>query len=270
MTTPREIGWQDAILAVLQQADEPLDYNEITRLIGERSLRTLTGATPATTVNRTLGLMIEEKRVARTGRGLYALPEVAQTADEEDNAEVLAAEFSTSDSGQLTVNAYGLYWERGLVDWNPTNGHLLGQQTEGAIHVDFADQDGVYFLHNSTEIAYVGQSFTPDTNRAGLYRRLRSHHRSSRKSDRWDTFTWFGFRPVADSGQLLPAPESASVRDVINLIEGIVIECAMPRLNMRRGEGAKSWEPNLYNQVEDPALIARRFAALAQVGSALR
>ncbi len=56
--TNREIGWREAILTVLEDADAPLKYDVITQMIGERGLRTLTGATPADTVNSYLSQMI--------------------------------------------------------------------------------------------------------------------------------------------------------------------------------------------------------------------
>ena len=150
------------------------------------------------------------------------------------------------------------------MDWEPTKGRLLGNA--GAGDVNFADQDGIYILHNGNEVAYVGQSYTPTTETAGLYSRLRNHHNDKRKSDRWESFSWFGFRPVNEDGQLLPAEGSATTKEVINLIEGILIEGLMPRLNMRRGEGSKAWEPNLYNHVEDPLITLKRLQALADLG----
>ena len=151
----RQMSWQDAILKVLSQAIEPLDYHEITRQIGEQGLRPLSGATPATTVNRNLGILIAECKVVRMGRGKYALPETAERSEQEEAAEEAAAA-----PGRLTVKAYGLYWDRNVVDWNPVAGKLWGQQEENATPVNFADQDGIYLLHCWSEIVYVGQTFT--------------------------------------------------------------------------------------------------------------
>ena len=77
MTSPGKT-WQEAIIEVLDKAEEPLDYNEITRLIGEKELRSLSGATPANTVNSNLTSLTEERRVERIERGLYALPQKAE------------------------------------------------------------------------------------------------------------------------------------------------------------------------------------------------
>ena len=250
MAIEREMSWQDAVLEVLSKANEPLDYNEVTRQIDETGLRTLTGATPATTVNRALGMLVTEGKVVRTGRGLYALPETAKRSEEAEAAEETAAEEAAADPQQLTVKAYGLYWDRNIVDWNPTRGQLWGQQDENASPVNFADQDGLYLLHSWNEIVYVGQTFSSKGD-AGLYGRLRYHHtdRDKRKSDRWDTFSWFGFRPVDDNGELLAAPSQGNLASVIDVIEAMFIEALMPRLNMQTGRGSKLLrETGLYFQ----------------------
>lgn len=250
MVIDREMNWQDAILAVLNEADEPLDYNEITRQISERGLRTLTGATPASTVNRALGASVVEQKVVRTGRGLYALRETAKRSEEEEAAEEKAAVEAAADPQRLTVKAYGLHWDRTLVDWNPAKGLLWGQQDEQAKLVNFADQDGVYLLNSWNEIVYVGQTFTRK-GEAGLYGRLKDHHmgRDKRKSDRWDTFSWFGFRPVDENGNLLAAPTSGDLAGMIDVVEAMFIEALMPRLNMQTGRGSKLLrETGLYFQ----------------------
>ena len=75
---------------------------------------------------------------------------------------------------------------------------------------------------------------------------------------------------MSDELTLGPTPENATTKDVIDLIEGILIEGIMPRLNMRRGEGSKAWEPNLYYQIEDPEFIVRKLSALGTLGQTLR
>ena len=248
MTT--EMSWQDAIRTVLRDVDEPLDYNQITNLIGERSLRKLTGATPASTVSSNLGTLVSQGEVVRTGRGLYALPETAERNRKEEAAEEQASEEKAADPERLTVKAYGLHWDRNIVDWSPVRGQLWGQQNDSARPVDFADQDGIYLLHSWNEIVYVGQTFTRK-GEAGLYARLKDHHtdRNNRKSDRWDTFSWFGFKPVAEGGNLLDSPLQGDIASVIDVIESMFIEALMPRLNMQAGRGVRVLrESGLYFQ----------------------
>lgn len=236
--TTQELSWKDAILKILQEAGEPLHYQEITRRIGEQGLRQLSGATPAQTVNRELNLMVQAGDVANTARGYYALHEVARQAEEVAAAEETEAEDAAANPERFTVKAYGLYWDRGQVNWGPTNGQIWGQQYDQSRPVNFADQDGIYLLHKGSEIAYVGQTRT-ERGQSGLYGRLRYHHNDRRKSDRWDAFSWFGFRPVSENGELLPAPNGGNLVDVINVIEAMLIEGLMPRLNMRGGDGSK-------------------------------
>lgn len=246
MTTQREAGWQEVTMTVLESADEPLHYTEITRLIGERGLRALTGANPAYTVRSALSALENDQRVVRAGRGLFALPTVAQSVQQEVDAAEADAEAAAESPDRLTVKAYGLYWDRRLVDWSQSQ--LWGQQTADSKPVNFADQDGIYTLHKGSEIVYVGQTLTHRT-KSGLYHRLNYHHKEARKADRWDAFSWYGFKPVDDNGDLLPVPMQGSVNDVINTIEAMFIEALMPRLNMQGGPGSRELrEGGLYTQ----------------------
>ena len=268
MTPPREMSWQDAVMEIVQPASEPLHYTEITSLIGEQGLRTLTGANPAYTVRGALSALEKDGRVARTGRGLFAVPTIARRDDEQVKTAESEAVEAVQDAARLTVKAYGLYWSRDLVNWEPspnsTSAQILG--IAGGDPVNFADQDGIYLLHSANEIAYVGKTFTPSSTQSGLYNRLHDHNNHIRRAERWDTFSWFGFRPVdPESGQLMETPPTATSGDVINLIEAILIEGLMPRLNMRSGDDTKEWlKTCLYKQIEDRRLLANRLAALSE------
>ena len=77
--TSSEMTWQEAIIKVLEDAEEPLDYNKITRLIGEQGLRSLSGATPASTVSSNLSSLASERKVAIIEKGLYALTTKSRT-----------------------------------------------------------------------------------------------------------------------------------------------------------------------------------------------
>ena len=237
----QEPSWRDAALEVLDDADEPLHYNEITLLIGEKGIRQLSGKSPARTVNRELNLLVQASTVVATGSGYYALPQTAQRSQEAAAAEDEAAEEAADDPQRLTVKAYGLHWDRTLVDWSPTKGQLWGQRDDNSSPVNFADQDGIYLLHSWNEIVYVGQTLTRKGD-AGLYNRLRSHHadRDKRKSDRWDTFSWFGFKAVDERMNLLAAPPAGDLASVIDVVEAMFIEALMPRLNMQSGRGSKA------------------------------
>ena len=65
----RSNRWDHAILAVLQEAEQPLEYSEIAR----RATRKVLGATPASTVTATLSAMVEAGTVVRTEREVFRL-----------------------------------------------------------------------------------------------------------------------------------------------------------------------------------------------------
>lgn len=259
--------WEEATLRVLEGAGTALHYTEVSDRIVQQGLIHPVGAKPTDQTMVNLLRLLEKGRVAKISRSTFALPDIAKQIIFGTSKE---ADAGTPDPRRLTVNAYGLYWKRDLVDWEATGpGRLLG--SSGGTRVDFAGQTGIYLLNNGNEMVYVGQSRTAKKP-SGIYNRLKAHHRDHRRTDRWDTFSWFGFQPVDSfTGVLLQSPETATIGDVIDILEAIIIEGLMPRLNMRRGEGTKEWlEANQYFQVEDTELIRRRFEALAQVGQALR
>lgn len=260
MTTPQEIGWQEAIVAVLTAVDGPLKYDAITQLIEERGLRTLTGATPANTVNAYLNGMTKsghqwyDSRVSKVGRGIYQLA----AADDDVLAEEpeiydLDEEEQTENSNRIVgVPAFGLYWEKDKVRWN--SGQILGRQTHNSSTVNFADQQGVYILHKDRSVAYVGR--TTDS----LYGRLRVHSRDH-KAVRWDKFSWFGFRDIdGEKNEMKPMPAEIEPANLINILESVLIEALEPPVNGRRGDylGVQ------YEQVPDPTIATQQSRAFLQ------
>lgn len=257
MTTPREMGWQEAIITVLQDADGPLKYDAITQAIGERGIRTLTGATPAFTVNAYLSNMTNpdhqwyDGRIQKVGRGVFQLatlddPFPMAEREEDDTDDDEPGEHQNRIIG---VPAFGLYWEKDKVGWN--SGQILGRQTHNASSVNFADQQGVYLLHKDREIAYVGQTT------ASLYRRLRYHQRDL-KAVRWDRFSWFGFREVdGETGQLQPMPGEISPSHLINILEAVLIEALEPPVNGQRG----AYMGVQYEQVPDLVIAQQQTRA---------
>ncbi len=230
--TTQNMSWRAAVLQVLRKAGEPLHYTEIARRIMDQKLVKTRTATPHASVSAILTRLTGEKGrdrvVAIEGqRGWYAMADVAQKLKAEEGA--------ADDSGMIKVAAFGLFWRRDLVDWS-SGSKLIGQQSQDTEGVDFADQDGVYFLHDGREVMYVGKTVTP-TAKYGLYNRLKHHHNDPRKTVYWDNFSWFGFKPVSDDGQLGQSPENAKFESVVDLIEAIFIETLLPRLNQNSGEG---------------------------------
>jgi hypothetical protein len=72
-----EIGWKEAIVAILEEAQAPLHYSQIAERIYERKLRTEQTATPANTVAAAIAASFKNEGknspFRRTSRGYYPL-----------------------------------------------------------------------------------------------------------------------------------------------------------------------------------------------------
>ena len=247
----QNLPWREAVLKVLRDSGEPLHYTEVERRIMVQELRPKIANSQATT-NSTLRELMSSAggngvREIYNQKGVYGLASVA----EDINAKLRREEAEAGGSGIIKIEAFGLFWRRDLVNWE-TGHELPGQQSRDSTIVDFADQDGVYFLHDGRDVMYVGKTYTPTAN-YGLYQRLQSHNYDPRKTVYWDAFSWFGFKPVAADGQLLEPSQNASLESVINVIEAIFIETLLPRLNQQSGEGMQqAREDGLYFQAASP------------------
>lgn len=169
-----EMSLQDAVRKVLAEATEPLHYREISDIIAAEGLRDNMGATPDKTVAAALSVMRKNgERIDVPKRGFYtvesqaaASPDIVSAEDEDEGI--------ATDNATVSISAYGLYWERDKVEWDVSGQkiELLGQQNTAATPVNFADQQGVYLLHQMQTVTYVGRT-TADNN--GLFGRLKSH-----------------------------------------------------------------------------------------------
>lgn len=245
--TTQHLSWNEAVLKVLREADRPLHYTEVEQQIMEQGLRSRIANSQATTNASLRSLMSASGRNGvreiYNQRGMYALEPIATQV----NRKLRDEEAAAKNSGIIRIEAFGLFWRRALVNWD-SGQELLGQQSKDSIVVDFADQDGVYFLHDGREVMYVGKTYTPTSN-YGLHSRLRDHNEDPRKTVYWDCFSWFGFKPVAEDGRLLQASQNATLESVIDVIETIFIETLLPRLNQQSGEGMQqAREDGLYFQ----------------------
>ena len=258
MTTRNE-RLPDAILEILKMANEPLRADEIAHLIVENDLRQ---EAKVHSVNANLSTMVKQGLVVKPERALFTHnPNPGQPVSAE---EIQKAE---EDEQLNNVCAYGLYWDRDKVNWNPgrgrSRGGLLGKAGDGSEQVDFSNQAGIYVLYSGMTPVYVGRT-TAESN--ALLGRLVSHNNDDRKGARWDKFSWFGFRPVGDDGNLVTTDASVSTDLLITFLEAVMIEAFLPPLNNKGGDLLGT----MYEQVEDPDLISRRDAEFRQmVGRAL-
>jgi len=137
------------------------------------------------------------------------------------------------------IKNYGFLWDRNHVyrgaGSNP--GHLKGTAS-GCANADFREQIGVYVLYDSGQrIVYVGQA---GNGNATLFTRLKNHM-DGQLWNRWQYFSWVGFKDVNDDGSLSAQQKVDSgvsgfkYADALNEIEGILIEIIEPRLNKQSG-----------------------------------
>jgi hypothetical protein len=246
-----DMPWEDAIKHVLSEADGTLHYAEIAERITSSGLRRNVGATPASTVASYLSTSLrsegENSPYLRVGRGEYTLKKLAV----ERNAEVVAnTNVVQQEEGAGALGAFGMFWRRDSILW--TGKQLLGRQGAGATNVSFANQIGVYLLHDVARVIYVGRA--DDT----LFSRLKAHT-TDRLGGRWDRFSWFGLRSVLDNGELSTTPVPWSQNVVVETMEALLIESLEPPLNRRRGDNFSAAE---YLQVPDPQIEKEKKKAL--------
>jgi len=242
--TAQNLPWEEAIRRVLADADGALHYADIAERIVSTGLRRSVGATPAATVSSYLSTSLHEKAspYLRVGRGVYTLKEKAVA---ESNAQVEAEVAEIVDQAAETgaLRAFGMFWHRDLVFWIGMP-RLLGRQGAGATNVNFADQVGVYLLHDRERVIYVGRAM--DT----LFARLKAHT-TDRLGGRWDRFSWFGLRGVDADGHLSDHGVPWSQDVVVETMEALLIESLEPPLNRRRGDNFSGVE---YIQAADPQI----------------
>lgn len=253
----RQMTWEQAISRVLEEADEPLHYIEITDRIVAGELRKSLGATPAATVASVLSTAIKREGIrapwVRLGRGTYgpAGREHSETPSAATAARALVPEERDQEEQYEVVSSFGMYWSRDAVEWARAP-RILGQQYGGATQVDFCNQIGVYLLYDGREVIYVGRA----TER-GLGVRL-YEHTWDRLASRWDRFSWFGFLPVGEDGALRGMPAAFDSSKLGPALEAILVETVEPRQNRKRGDDLAQVE---YLQVEDPAVRRRALKA---------
>jgi hypothetical protein len=248
--------WAQAIRQVLLDNGSAMHYVEIAKQAVGKGYKT-NSATPDYTVAAVLTDDIKkgaEAQFLRLGNGYYALAEtggvfaVAQPFDVGSPLEDAPA------PAILAIRAYGIYWERSKVDWQPSVPSLFGRQHEASPVVDLSKQRGVYLLYDGRELVYVGRSVD-----LGITVRLRDHT-VNRLRSRWDRFSWFGLSPVTESGDVtIGGTQSANLAQVVALLEAVLIEALEPRLNRQKGQGFEGAE---FLQVEDPSLAEKQKKAM--------
>jgi len=151
----------------------------------------------------------------------------------------------------MLIRNFGHLWQRKYINYGRprVRGHLKGYRTK-ASEVDFRDQIGIYVLFDKDLVpVYIGQ--------AGRNKRLfgRLHqHENDHLWNRWEHFSWFGFRRVNKSSRQLSLFDTLdktfkiSGTLVLNEIEGALITALEPKLNK---QGARWKDVEEYYQLID-------------------
>ncbi|HIP33490.1 MAG TPA: hypothetical protein EYG89_01860 [Bacteroidia bacterium] len=230
-----ELKWKDAIIRVLEEEKKALHYTGIAEIIAEKGYRTSLGVTPQDTVSANITTDInknKEKSIfARVDKGYYILRKFLDESSNLVIEENTNSKRKKNKSEKLKIiNSFGIYWNRDFVHWKTTP-DLLGIQQIGATNVNFRNQIGIYLLHDSRETIYVGQAIEQS-----LGQRLKNHT-TDRLGGRWDRFSWFGFYPIKENGELDNGLDlsNVTIKDFGDILEAILIESIEPRQNRKQG-----------------------------------
>lgn len=139
-----------------------------------------------------------------------------------------------------------MFWDRSYILWK-NNPSLLGAEQRGATVANFANQIGIYLLHDAREIIYIGQAVDQNIGQR-LYQRT-----SDRLGGRWNRFSWFGFKGVRQDGSLTEKTQdvATSLSELGETIEAILVEAMEPRQNRKRGNSFYGLE---FTQERDPEI----------------
>jgi len=249
-TAKNNLSWREAIIEVLKSSGKSMSASDIVAAIKEHGLRNVTGNTPEATVGAQIYSSIKrdgesspfvqsapnefEFKQQRTSAGdlPQAKPGIPIDDDEEPKKNI------------GIIRAFGMYWKRNFVEWK-TNPRILGMLAGKAI--DFCNQSGVYFLHDGSQVVYVGRALE-----SPLGTRLLAHT-TDRLNGRWDRFSWFGLLNLSEDGKVTDQglnAVSANGSDIIVTMEALLIEGLEPKQNRKRGD--TTFKDIEFIQMEDP------------------
>jgi len=249
------MSWRDAIEKVLNEAEGPLHYSEISEQILSRGYYKTDGATPAATVSAQISSSIKhdgaKSPFMRVGKGTFTL----RAKGGIQSPPTLPAKQSTresiqepeSDESESIIRSFGMYWQRDLVVWK-NDPKMFGKQQALSKPVDFAKQKGIYILYDHHTVVYVGRAIDRPLGKR-LY-----EHTIDRLGSRWNRFSWFGLLDVTNEGTLREVPLKGSLAVVVSTLEALLIEALEPPQNRKRGDDFYAIE---YIQDVDPELRER-------------
>ena len=161
----------------------------------------------------------------------------------------------------MIIKNFGQFWERNSIQWGrpgPTQrGHLKGYLRARGPKVDFRDQIGVYVLYDAgLAPVYVGQAGNGNKR---LLARLNDHE-TDHLWNRWQHFSWFGFRGVNSTNHALTDKDKITKTfkekgsSLIDQLEGILIAAMEPKLNKQgaKWSGADEYFQHIDDEMERP------------------
>jgi hypothetical protein len=132
----------------------------------------------------------------------------------------------------MPILNYGLDWE-----WDKSiyNRHEMLGETGKHEPVDFYDQIGIYTLKKTDKIVYVGKACSV---KDGIGWRVAAHagYSGADKKGKWNTFSWFGMRPVGVRDLLKRPNVRMETTAVVSDIEALLIYLLDTKLNKARGK----------------------------------
>jgi hypothetical protein len=170
------------------------------------------------------------------------------------------------------IRNYGLRWSRSKVQWGRpgkgNEGKLDGKvaNLKSSSVTDFREQIGIYVLFERGFVpVYIGQA---GLGNARLFHRLKNHTNDHLR-DRWEYFSWFGFRGVNATGVLSEhqKPESAagiSYKEALSEIEGILIQVLEPRLNRQGPKWQQTADEYVQAGLEDESVRLSELALMIE------
>jgi hypothetical protein len=169
-------------------------------------------------------------------------------------------------SKQHLVGAYGLFWDRAAVDWQPGHGKTwqmlgrIGEKPPKLQVCDFRGARGFYILFNDYGPVYTGIA----RGRHGLGARLVKHTMNHLK-DSWTRYCWFSFDDVTPTSA--PHWSKVDLDDnlrrvgtdiVVRELEALMIKSfGLSRQNQMRFLEGQKWEQATWEDCYPTGILSR-------------
>jgi hypothetical protein len=255
-----DLSWREAIIEALKTSNKPMSSAEIVVAIKERGLRSVTGNTPEATVGAQIYTSM--KRDGESSPFVQPAPNQFEFKQppvsvreplQSNSANILKDDEDDSQKSSGIIRAFGMYWKRDSIEWK-TLPRILGSLSDKAAEtMNFCNQRGVYFLHDGSEVIYVGRAL-----KRPLGTRL-FEHTFDRLNGRWNRFSWFGLIDPAEEEKptdQVPKSITANGCDIIITMEALLIEGLEPKQNRKRGD--TSFYEIEFIQIEDPNIKRKK------------